>query len=262
MIIVTGLPRSGTSLCMQMLAAGGVPVLIDHPDCPDADGDLKNPRGYWEYQKATWRNGLDAAQGKAVKVIGLGLIPKVDAKFLVMRRDEMEIASSQETTVELVQIDLARLFEQLIGRDCLQVWHRDLFDDTAGTIAKINGFLGGGLDTAAMARVIDPSLYRHRGASLVLSPSSIEGPRTKDPRIQGPTIVFDILRPLTEWQPILSTTRGLSVSVDCQGPNGWVERLRIEGSAGSFHPNIQPTDQLMRLRVRSNGKTDATIALG
>jgi len=119
MIIVTGLPRSGTSLCMQMLAGGGVPVLIDHPDCPDADGDIKNQRGDWEYEKATWRDGLDAAQGKAVKVIGLGLVPRVDAKYLVMRRDELEIASSQGATVGLVRRDLARLLEQLIGRDCL-----------------------------------------------------------------------------------------------------------------------------------------------
>jgi len=163
MIIVTGLPRSGTSLCMQMLAAGGVPVLIDYPDCPAADADVKNPRGYWEYEKATWRNGLDAAQGKAVKVIGLGLIPRVDAKYLVMRRDEAEIASSQETTVELVRADVSLLLEQLIGRDYLQVWHRDLFDDPAVTLAKINDFLGGGLDVTAMALVIDPSLYRHRG---------------------------------------------------------------------------------------------------
>jgi len=257
MIIVTGLPRSGTSLCMQMLAAGGVPVLIDHPDCPDADGDIKNPRGYWEYQKATWRNGLDAAQGKAVKVIGLGLIPRVDAKYLVMRRDELEIASSQETTVEVVQTDLADLLEQLAGRDCLEVWHRDLFEEPAAAIAKINDFLGGGLDVAAMARAIDPSLYRHRGG-IYLETKEIP---TKS-KIQQ-TITFNINKPLTpDWQPVLSTTGGLSVSVDCQGPTGWSERLRVEGSAGSFHPNYQPTDRLTRLRVRGNGKTDANISLG
>jgi len=44
MIIVTGLTRSGTSLCMQMLAAGGVPVLTDHPMRID-DG---NPRGHYD----------------------------------------------------------------------------------------------------------------------------------------------------------------------------------------------------------------------
>jgi len=259
MIIVTGLPRSGTSLCMQMLAAGGVPVLIDHPDCPDADGDLKNPRGYWEYQKATWRNGLDAAQGKAVKVIGLGLIPRVDAKYLVMRRDELEIASSQEATVEVVRRDLAHLLGQLIGRDCLQVWHRDLFEDPAGTLAKINDFLGGGLDTAAMARVIDPSLYRHRGG---IQPGISEIAAESASKSQQ-TITFNILKPLTpEWQPVLTMTGGLSVSVDCQGPTGWVERLRVEGSGGSFHPNIQPTDLFVRLRIRGDGKTNATIALG
>ena len=67
--IVSGLPRSGTSLMMQMLAAGGVPVLTDGVRAPDAD----NPRGYFEFEpvKRTKRDASWVAQarGKAVKVV-------------------------------------------------------------------------------------------------------------------------------------------------------------------------------------------------
>ena len=68
-VIVSGLPRSGTSLMMQMLQAGGMPLLID--DLRPADTD--NPNGYWEYepvkrlqQDKSW---IPQAEGKAVKVV-------------------------------------------------------------------------------------------------------------------------------------------------------------------------------------------------
>ena len=68
-IVVTGLPRSGTSLMMQMLEAGGIEPLTDGIRSADAD----NPRGYFELE-AVKRTGTDAAwlaqaQGRAVKVI-------------------------------------------------------------------------------------------------------------------------------------------------------------------------------------------------
>ena len=66
-VVVSGLPRSGTSLMMQMLQAGGMPLLIDDLRMPDAD----NPNGYWEYepvkrlqQDSSW---IPKAEGKAVK---------------------------------------------------------------------------------------------------------------------------------------------------------------------------------------------------
>ncbi|MFO1003217.1 MAG: hypothetical protein U0936_23025 [Planctomycetaceae bacterium] len=73
--VVSGLPRSGTSLAMQMLAAGGLPVLGDEHRPADED----NPRGYLEDARvkslerdATW---LAEAEGKAVKIISF-LLPK------------------------------------------------------------------------------------------------------------------------------------------------------------------------------------------
>ena len=69
-IIVSGLPRSGTSLAMQMLHAGGVPVLTDSLRAADTD----NPRGYLEFERVkqikTDKSWLDDAAGKAVKIVG------------------------------------------------------------------------------------------------------------------------------------------------------------------------------------------------
>src|SRR5262245_31100793 len=67
--IVSGLPRSGTSLMMQMLAAGGMPVLSDG----ERQADIDNPRGYLEWERIKQLpkdlTVIDGAEGKAVKVI-------------------------------------------------------------------------------------------------------------------------------------------------------------------------------------------------
>src|SRR5215212_2341111 len=96
--IVTGLPRSGTSMMMQMLAAGGMPVLAAAVRAPDAD----NPRGYLEFEAAK-RTARDAAwvagaAGKAVKLVHL-LLPDLpqehEYRVLFMRRDMDEVLASQ-----------------------------------------------------------------------------------------------------------------------------------------------------------------------
>src|ERR1022692_2693155 len=88
--VVSGIPRSGTSLMMQMLAAGGMPVLAGELRAPDED----NPRGYFEFEpvKRTKRDPawLREAPGKAVKVVYLLLrdLPAgYDYRVIVMRRD-------------------------------------------------------------------------------------------------------------------------------------------------------------------------------
>ncbi|MEI9959835.1 MAG: hypothetical protein WDM76_01510 [Limisphaerales bacterium] len=69
--VVSGLPRSGTSLMMQMLAAGGMPLLTDAIRKPDED----NPRGYFEFERVKQikhdKAWLGEAVGKAVKIIHL-----------------------------------------------------------------------------------------------------------------------------------------------------------------------------------------------
>ena len=97
--VVTGLPRSGTSLVMQMLAAGGLPVLTDDARGPDPD----NPRGYFEHTGAlalarhpAW---LAAARGRAVKLVH-ALLPHVPAELpcrvVLLERNLAEVLASLE----------------------------------------------------------------------------------------------------------------------------------------------------------------------
>src|SRR5437660_12828449 len=102
-IIVSGLPRSGTSLMMQMLENGGVPVVTDHIRTADTD----NPRGYYEFeqvkkikQDASW---LPATRGKAVKMVSQLLydLPTSERyKIIFMERDLDEVLASQEKMLE------------------------------------------------------------------------------------------------------------------------------------------------------------------
>src|SRR5947209_18564630 len=98
-VIVSGLPRSGTSLMMQMLEAGGLEVVTDGIRAADTD----NPRGYYEFERvkkiktdAAW---LPGARGKAVKMVSQLLydLPAGEAyRILFMDRDLDEVLASQE----------------------------------------------------------------------------------------------------------------------------------------------------------------------
>jgi hypothetical protein len=184
-VIVSGLPRSGTSMLMRMLETGGLPLLTDGLRTPDND----NPRGYYEYEPVKkLREGvtgwLDQAQGKAVKVISalLSYLPK-DRRYRVLfiLRALPEILASQrkmlinrgEDPDKINDIDMAKYFEghlaQVTGwlkqQPHLQVLYVDynsLLKDPAKQVHEINAFLGGGLDEDKMTAVIDPSLYRQR----------------------------------------------------------------------------------------------------
>ena len=97
-IIVSGLPRSGTSLVMSMLLAGGIDIVSDNIRKPDID----NPKGYYEYEKvktlhkdATW---LSEAKGKSIKIIShlLYSLPEtLTYKIIFVNRDIQEILASQ-----------------------------------------------------------------------------------------------------------------------------------------------------------------------
>lgn len=161
MIIVAGLPRSGTSLMMQMLSAGGMPVMVDHPDCSDAD--KANPRGYWEcFDSLPRRGGRGDWAIKAVDST-LPLLPRsIDADFLVMRRDLREVARSMSTDLHTVRLLSASMMDWLRGQRHMIVRHRMLFTEPGFAIDRIVDFLGMPLDRDAMREAIDPNLYRHR----------------------------------------------------------------------------------------------------
>jgi hypothetical protein len=182
--IVSGLPRSGTSLMMQMLSAGGLPALTDGLRTPDES----NPRGYLEYEPVkklrSDRSWLPQARGHAVKIIHLLLreLP-VDGEFayrvLLMRRPIEEILASQRVMLErqskqsgdpavLAKVYASQLRdvqEWMAQQSCFsvrEVEHRRLLESPREEAAGINQFLGGTLDEGAMASCVDPSLYRQR----------------------------------------------------------------------------------------------------
>ncbi len=102
-VVVSGLPRSGTSLLMQMLAAGGLEVVSDHLRAADVD----NPRGYFEFERvkqiqkdSSW---LPAARGKALKMISqllYHLPPTERYRVIFMRRNLDEVIASQEKMLQ------------------------------------------------------------------------------------------------------------------------------------------------------------------
>lgn len=183
--VVSGLPRSGTSMMMQMLEAGGLDTLIDEARVPDDD----NPRGYFEFEptKKTRRDTswVDLAGGKVVKLVHLLLLDlPADRSYrvIMMRRQMSEVLISQEKMLtrqgkkgaSLSPDKLAAVFHQqmedvlihLREQSCfefLEIQYADVVADAAEQADAINTFLGGMLDTAAMAAAVDPNLYRNRG---------------------------------------------------------------------------------------------------
>ncbi|HEB76324.1 MAG TPA: sulfotransferase family protein [Nitrospirae bacterium] len=182
-IVVTGLPRSGTSMMMKMLQAGGVEIVTDNVRKADED----NPEGYYEFEKvkrigedASW---LDEARGKAVKMASMLLydLPRDRSyKLVFMRRKMDEILASQRKMLErkgtgdefddgemrgLFSRHLAEV-ESWISRqenmEVLYVDYNEMLLDPLENIRRLKRFLGDDLDEERMAGVVDPSLYRNR----------------------------------------------------------------------------------------------------
>lgn len=182
--IVSGLPRSGTSLMMQMLEAGGLPALTDGVRIADES----NPRGYFEFEPVkrlrTDRAWLPQARGHAVKIIHLLLreLP-LDASFayriILMQRPIEEVLASQQTMLQrdgktgsdpavlrrAFESQLAQLDEWLRSRRdiaFLRVAYHRAISEPSPVAEEVREFLGLPLDAAAMARAVDPALYRNR----------------------------------------------------------------------------------------------------
>jgi hypothetical protein len=186
-------------MMMQMLAAGGMGVLADDLRPPDPD----NPRGYFEFApvKRTREDNawVAGATGKAVKLIHL-LLPELpdgySYRVLFMHREPGEVLASQAAMLRRLgrrpaELDPKRLGEIFAGqvrrvRDWLEqqshirtlhVDYRQVVLDPAGQAARVNRFVGGRLDEARMAAVVDRSLYRNRagGASDGDATSAVAG---------------------------------------------------------------------------------------
>jgi hypothetical protein len=186
-VVVSGLPRSGTSMAMKMLQAGGLEVVSDGLRAADES----NPKGYFELEavKELDKNGdtawLKDARGKAVKIISFLLtwLPEEhDYRVIFMQRDLHEVLASQnkmlvqraetpgtaaedERMRKQYEAHLAKVHRFLAGRRCfsvLRVDYRSALERPRDEAQRINEFLGGGLDVNRMAEVGDPALYRNR----------------------------------------------------------------------------------------------------
>jgi hypothetical protein len=181
--IVSGLPRSGTSLMMQMLAAGGMPILSDG----ERGADVDNPRGYleWERIKQLPRDPacIAEAEDKAVKVISF-LLPSLPAgheyRVIFMQRPMREILASQEvmmrhrgTAKAGADTSVAAPFEKILRSantwldskayvKTLRLPYHEVLRDAETIARKVAQFLGVSLNVEAMSRQVDATLYRNR----------------------------------------------------------------------------------------------------
>ena len=182
--VVSGLPRSGTSMMMKMLEAGGLDVLTD--DIREADED--NLKGYYEDERVKVLHEDNAwvgeAEGQVIKVISYQLkhlpkdheyriifmerkIPEVLAsqKKMMIRRGEPSDDVSDDLMTGIFQKHLDEIYSWLSEQKNMQVLfisYNDSLEDPKPTVNKVNSFLGGEMHIDNMMQVVDPKLYRQR----------------------------------------------------------------------------------------------------
>lgn len=187
--VVSGLPRSGTSLMMNMIKEGGVEIFSDNVRLPSKD----NPNGFFEHDVVKSlpfnKKWLSSSKNKCVKIISsllFHLPENYKYKVIFMERDLLEICDSQIKMLDRNQIDHRhtvlsflpilkeeiRKVKNMINKanhiDALFINYRDVLNDPFGTSMNIANFFNLELDLARMAGVADNSLYRSRFKSEIL----------------------------------------------------------------------------------------------
>jgi tetratricopeptide (TPR) repeat protein len=183
--VVAGLPRSGTSMMMQLLAAGGIAPYTDGQRTPDSD----NPRGYLEHAQATQlqkdASWIPQARGKAVKVVATlvrHLPPGEDYRIVFMMRNLDEVTASQRAMLDRLGRKGARLSDRALHRTYaghlvqVQQWLRahptiavlpvdyaEAVRNPRATAEAVAQFVGEPFDTAAAAAAVDATLKRQHG---------------------------------------------------------------------------------------------------
>jgi hypothetical protein len=185
-VVVSGLPRSGTSMMMKMLDAAGLELFVDNIRTADED----NPKGYFEYEPvkeladAEDRSWLQQCKGKVIKIISFLLSNLPDDcyyRVIFMDRDLHEVMASQnkmllrrgepvdedggEKMIGIWEFHLRKTAIQLRHQEnveVLNVSHRDVVESPREQAARVSRFLGGGHDLDRMAAVVDRKLYRNR----------------------------------------------------------------------------------------------------
>ncbi|MFT7611129.1 MAG: putative AlkP superfamily phosphohydrolase/phosphomutase/tetratricopeptide (TPR) repeat protein [Parvicellaceae bacterium] len=183
-IVVSGLPRSGTSMMMQMLHAGGVDPLVDG----SREADNNNPKGYYELEKVKGlmrdQSWLPEAEGKAIKVITQlvpHLSPEHNYRIVYMDRDIVEVLVSQQkmlgktahVNAKVFPTGLDQAFKKQVAKmnswvesqpnvNILNINYKDVIENPLDNATKISHFLGKELDVQLMVEAVDPTLHRNK----------------------------------------------------------------------------------------------------
>jgi len=182
--IVSGLPRSGTSLMMRMIGEGGIPILSDGLRVPDED----NPNGYYEFERVrrtrqdpSW---IPDALGKVVKMVHLLLLELPlthEYRVVFMRRDLREVIKSQnrmlprlnkpaddlpdERVAEIYKRQIETTLTYLQSHDdyfrVIEVDYNVLIKNPLDLVRRVGAFFDG-LNTDEMVKAIDVRLYRNQ----------------------------------------------------------------------------------------------------
>jgi len=198
-VLVSGLPRSGTSMAMKMLAAGGLEVVADGIRSADED----NPRGYFEDERvkalaeSADKGWLRRARGRAVKVISYLLkdLPHDNNyQVIFLRRDLTEVLASQGKMLErrseengISDAQMIEIFEGHLWRvdylfkhsahlERLELLYSDVIAEPRRAAERMNAFLGGRLDVEKMVAAVDPQLYRNRAERLAAETAGASTP--------------------------------------------------------------------------------------
>jgi hypothetical protein len=180
--IVSGLERSGTSLMMQMLHKGGLPVASDDSRAADEN----NPRGYYELEGGKIINrlmdgtfDLQSHRGSIIKITAYGLkfLPQSSYKIIYMMRNIDEVLKSMQKMGADVDEEKDRTlfsklnifsFELMRSRDDMEhieVNYRDLIGDPRKEMERVNRFIGETFDVDTAIKAVEPGLYRNKAAS-------------------------------------------------------------------------------------------------
>ncbi len=177
--IVTGIPRSGTSLMMQLFEAAEVSI------CSDAirQHDENNPKGYYELEAVKGivksNSFLKDVDGKVIKIVA-PLVQFIDLsldyRVVFMLRDLDEVVQSQEKMVQKDQQDQKEKFKTMYALHIeksrqflkshqipfIEIQHRELVSNPKAVLPKLMEFCGWSVSIETLLAVVDPSLYRNR----------------------------------------------------------------------------------------------------
>jgi len=178
MIAVSGVPRSGTSMLMQMLDAGGIDIVTDKERKPDED----NPAGYYEFE-AVKNENIDWAgkvgDGSAVKIISFHLPRFRDylTKIILVNRNLDEVYESSNKMLDRIgKPELPEKIKNIwrthinetvkwindSGIPLLVIGHRETIKNPLESAREINRFLGANMDVKKMSSVVSVDLYRNK----------------------------------------------------------------------------------------------------